>query len=95
MRMTVNRRKVLLSSGTGALAFLSGLAMPAIVRAAERPLVSHGLQAGDVDATSGMIWARSDRPARLHVEVATTESFTDAVRLPPVTALPDSDLTVK
>ncbi len=89
MRMTVNRRKFLLSSASGALAVSGGLAMPAIVRAAERPQVSHGLQAGDIDATSGMIWARSDRPAKLHVEVATTESFADAVKLPPVTALPE------
>jgi alkaline phosphatase D len=95
MRMTVNRRKLLLSSASGALAFSGSLAMPAIVRAEQRPQVSHGLQAGDVDATSGMIWARSDRPARLHVEVATTESFANAVKLPPVTALPDSDLAVK
>jgi alkaline phosphatase D len=95
MRMTVNRRKFLLSSASGALALSGGLAMPAISRAASRPQVSHGLQSGDVDATSGMVWARSDRPARLHVEVATTESFTNATRLPPVTALPDSDLAVK
>jgi alkaline phosphatase D len=95
MRMTVNRRKFLLSSATGALALSRGLAMPAIVRAAERPQVSHGLQAGDIDATSGMIWARSDRPARSQVEVATAESFADAVKLPSVTALPDTDLAVK
>jgi len=95
MRMTVNRRKFLVSSGTGALALSGGLAMPAIVRAAARPQVSHGLQAGDIDATSGMIWARSDRPARLQVEVATTESFANATRLPAVTALPDSDLAAK
>ncbi|MGE0237185.1 MAG: alkaline phosphatase [Parvibaculaceae bacterium] len=95
MRMTVNRRKFLVSSAAGALGLSGGLAMPSIVRAAARPQVSHGLQSGDVDATSGMIWARSDRPARLHVEVATTESFTEARRLPPVIALPESDLAVK
>jgi phosphodiesterase/alkaline phosphatase D-like protein len=52
-----DRRKFLASSATGALALSGGLAMPAIVRAAERPQVSHGLQAGDVDATSAMVWA--------------------------------------
>lgn len=95
MRMTVNRRKFLVSSASGALALSGGLAAPAIVRAADRPQVSHGLQSGDIDATSGMIWARSDRPARMHVEVATTESFKDAVRLPPIDALPESDLAAK
>ena len=95
MRFTVNRRKFMSSSAAGALAFSSGLAMPAISRAADRPIISHGLQSGDVDATSGMIWARSDRPARLHVEVATTESFKDAVRLAPINALPETDFAAK
>ncbi|WP_119390393.1 alkaline phosphatase D family protein [Taklimakanibacter lacteus] len=96
MRFTVNRRKFLTSSAAGALALSGGgLAMPGLSRAADRPVISHGLQSGDVDATSGMIWARSDRPARMFVEVATTESFTDAQRLPPLVALPESDLAVK
>jgi alkaline phosphatase D len=87
----LNRRKFLLSSASGTLA----LAMPAISHAATRPELSHGMQAGDVDATSGMIWARSDRPARLHVQVATTESFKDAVRVASLDARPARDLTVK
>jgi alkaline phosphatase D len=95
MRMTVNRRKFIATSAAGTLAVSSGLAMPALSRAMSRPKVSHGLQSGDIDATSGMIWARSDRPARLLVEVSTSESFTDAVKLPPITALPESDFAVK
>jgi len=96
MRITVNRRKFLTSSAAGALALSgSGLAMPGLSRAADRPMVSHGLQSGDIDSTSGMIWARSDRPARLHVEVATSESFKDATRLAPIDALPESDFAVK
>jgi alkaline phosphatase D len=58
MRMSVNRRRFLLSSATGALTLSGGLAMPTIVRAAARPQVSHGVQSGDIDATSGTIWAR-------------------------------------
>jgi alkaline phosphatase D len=95
MRMTVNRRKFMKSSALGALALSGGLAMPSLSRAAARPVVSHGVQSGDVDATSGMIWARSDRPSRLQVEVATTDSFTDATRLAPLDALPESDFAVK
>jgi alkaline phosphatase D len=96
MRITVNRREFLKSSAAGALAFSgSGLALPALSRAADRPMVSHGIQSGDVDATSGMIWARSDQPARLHVEVATSDSFKDAIRLAPIDALPESDLVAK
>jgi alkaline phosphatase D len=92
MRITVNRRKFIKSSA-GALAL--SVAMPALSRAADRPLVSHGVQSGDVDATSGVIWARSDRPARLHVEVATSDSFKDATRLASVDALPGADFAIK
>jgi alkaline phosphatase D len=84
----INRRRFLVSSA-------GIVAMPALSRAAARPLVSHGVQSGDVDQTSGVIWARSDRPARLHIEVATTESFADARKLKPVTALPGTDLAAK
>ncbi|HYN64562.1 MAG TPA: alkaline phosphatase D family protein, partial [Candidatus Limnocylindrales bacterium] len=56
---------------------------------------SHGVQSGDVDATSGMVWTRVDRPARILMEYATTESFADPVRLPPLEALPATDLTAK
>ena len=85
--MTTRRRLLLASAGL--------LAMPALSRAASRPVISHGVQSGDVDQTSGIIWARSDRPARLHIEIATTESFANARKLRPLTALPGSDLAVK
>src|SRR5204863_1336923 len=71
MRITLTRRKFIKWSAAGALA------MPGLSRAADRPLVSHGVQSGDIEATTGVVWARSDRPARLHIEVATTESFKD------------------
>lgn len=45
--------------------------------------------------SSGMIWTRTDRPARVAIEIATTESFADARALAPLNALPDSDLAVK
>jgi alkaline phosphatase D len=53
------------------------------------------VQSGDVTTNSGMVWARTDRPAQMLVEVATTESFKDARALPPINALPDSDFTAK
>src|SRR4029079_2398814 len=95
MLFTMNRRSFLKRTATGSRAFVAGLAMPAIVRAQARPVITHGLQSGDVNASSAMIWARVDRPAQMLVEVATTDSFKDAVKLAPVNALPDSDLTVK
>ncbi|CAM5370485.1 hypothetical protein SRIMM317S_03184 [Streptomyces rimosus subsp. rimosus] len=37
-----------------------------------------GVQAGDVTASSGLVWVRSDRPARMIVQTAATESFRNA-----------------
>ena len=85
-------RRAVLAGGT---AFAASLAMPSISRAASRPVFTHGVQSGDIDTASGMIWTRTDRPARVMMEVATTESFADARRLTPVDALPDSDFAVK
>ncbi|BBU56583.1 alkaline phosphatase [Mameliella alba] len=86
-----NRRAFL----AGSTAFAASLAMPAISRASARPVFTHGVQSGDVDMSSGMIWTRTDRPARVMMEVSTTESFADARRLAPLDALPESDFAVK
>jgi alkaline phosphatase D len=69
--------------------------MPAISRAQSRPLVTHGVQSGDVDISSGMIWARADKPSRMDVDIAKTESFANARRLAPVHALPEGDFAAK
>ena len=58
--------------------------MPYLSRAADRPLVTHGVQSGDVGADGGVVWARADRPSQMMVEVATTESFGNARALPPI-----------
>ncbi|GAA6160643.1 alkaline phosphatase [Ruegeria sp. HU-ET01832] len=86
-----NRRAFL----AGSTAFAASLSMPAISRASSRPVFTHGVQSGDVDTTSGMIWTRTDRPARVMMEVSTTESFADARKLTPMDAIPNSDLAVK
>ena len=85
-------RRAVLASGT---AFAASLAMPALSRAASRPAFTHGVQSGDVDKSSGMIWTRTDRPAKVMMEVSTTESFDNAMKLPPLDALPETDLAVK
>ena len=77
---------------------LTGLAAsaPALVRAeASRPQVSWGSQVGDVSPDAAMVWCRTDRPARLHVEWSTTDSFADARRLLGPAALEDSDFTAR
>lgn len=91
MNVCFSRRTLLKGSVSTGLA----LAMPAISRAQSRPVLTHGLQSGDVNTSSGVIWARADRPSRVFIEYATSDSFNDAVRLPYETALPESDLAVK
>src|SRR3954465_2369808 len=88
-RMT--RRRFLASTAAGA----GLLALPALSRAADRPMVSHGVQSGDIGIDSGMIWSRADRASQMMVEIATTESFADARALPLVNALPETDFTAK
>ena len=80
---------------TAAATGIGAIALPYISRATDRPVVTHGVQSGDVSSDGGVVWARSDRPSQMLVEVATTESFKDARALPPIAALPESDFTAK
>ena len=85
-------RRAVLAGGT---AFAARLAMPSLSRASNRPVFSHGLQSGDVDTSSGMIWSRMNRPSKVMMEISTTESFTNPIALAPMDATPASDFTVK
>ena len=42
-----------------------------------------------------MVWARTDRPARMLIEAATTDSFRDIHYTTFVDALPETDFTAK
>ena len=95
MSRAPSRRGFITSAGATGLVAASAIAFPFYSRSAARPRFTHGVQSGDVDADSAMIWTRADRPARVSFEIATTESFSDPVRLAPLDALPSRDLTVK
>ncbi|MCQ8781782.1 alkaline phosphatase D family protein [Mangrovibrevibacter kandeliae] len=97
MRQTLKftRRHFLASAGAAGVVAGSGLAMPSISRAQSRPSFTHGVQSGDVDTSSGMAWVRADRPSHVDFEWATTESFKNARKLHPLTAMPESDFAVK
>ena len=84
--------RFLSTAGAGAI---GALAMPYLSRAADRPIVTSGVQSGDIGADGGVVWARADRPSQMLVDVATTESFANARTLPPIAALPESDFTAK
>ena len=60
-----------------------------------RPLTTWGVQSGDVTHTSGIVWSRTDRPARMLVEVAATESFRRLRGSWTVDVGPDTDFTGK
>ena len=90
-----SRRRFLTSAGAAGAVMLGGIAKPYLSRAADRPRITHGIQSGDISISSGVVWARADRPARMHVEVSTTESFAEIVRAVSADALPDSDFTAK
>ena len=96
VRARVSRRRFLLKAAAStAISAVGGIAKPYLSRAADRPLITHGIQSGDVSVDSGVIWARADRPARMLVEVATSDSFKTIDRALFVDALPESDFTAK
>tara|TARA_R110001583_G_scaffold193866_2_gene363339 strand:- start:38145 stop:39782 length:1638 start_codon:yes stop_codon:yes gene_type:complete len=96
MSIRLTRRTFLKSTGTaGAASVLGGFFMPSISRAADRPVITHGVQSGDVTANSARIWARADRPSRMIAEIATTEGFSKSVKLPYVDVLTEGDLAGK
>src|SRR5260221_5436527 len=93
---SLTRRRFLTTAASSAvMAAAGGIAKPALSRAADRLVITHGGQSGDGPIDSGIVWARADRPSRLLVEVATGESFKTIRSAVFVDALPETDFTVK
>src|SRR5262245_59999334 len=90
-------RRQFLATTVAATTFnlIGGVARPFISRAGDRPVITHGIQSGDVSTDSGIVWARTDRPSRMLVEIATTESFKDIRNGAFVSALTETDFTAK
>ncbi|ASF08894.1 putative phosphodiesterase/alkaline phosphatase [Nocardia brasiliensis NBRC 14402] len=91
-----SRRTLLRTSALGlvaapALAACASNDGPGLVR--QRPVLTHGVAVGDPRTDGALIWARSDQPAKLIVETASTESFTNAKRFAGPLLTPDSDGT--
>ncbi|WP_406273131.1 alkaline phosphatase D family protein [Nocardia sp. NBC_00881] len=92
----ISRRTLLRASALGlvtapALSACSSGSGPGLVR--QRPVLTHGVAVGDPRNDGALIWARADRPAKLIVETAATESFTNAERFTGPLLTPDSDGT--
>jgi alkaline phosphatase D len=94
-RSLTRRRLLATSAAATGLSLIDGIARPYLSRAQDRPLLTHGIQAGDVSIDSGVVWARADRPSRMLVEVATSDSFKDLHSSVFVDALPETDFTAK
>jgi alkaline phosphatase D len=80
---------------TLASASAAAITSPAFSLSPQRPLVTHGVQSGDVSLDSGMVWARADRPARMFIEAATTDTFKETYHASFADALPETDFTAK
>lgn len=94
-RSAITRRHLLQTSGAGMTLATSGFfAAPAIAQAG-RPVITHGIQSGDISANSAVVWSRADRPSRMMIELAATEDFRNPVLVRGPHALETSDYTAK
>jgi alkaline phosphatase D len=96
----IDRRSVLRAGALGLGATAAGLIVPAVARAAPlvrtgRPVLTHGVQSGDVTADGALVWTRADRPSRMLVEVSRDPSFRHARRLRGPVLTPDTGGTGK
>jgi alkaline phosphatase D len=66
--MTLTRRRFLQAgAAAGASLVVAPGRAPAHIRS--RPVLTHGIQSGEVGANTGVVWARADRPSRMLVQV--------------------------
>ena len=94
------RRRLILSGAAG-----TGLGMQSILAHAQapaavtldraRPQFPSGVQSGDVTADRALVWARSDRTARMWLEWSTTAGFGDVKRVRGPFATEASDHTAR
>ncbi|NGO68355.1 alkaline phosphatase D family protein [Streptomyces boncukensis] len=90
-RRTVLRGSLGASAALSVPLLASGAAPAQALRG--RPAARWGVQTGDVTATSGLVWVRSDRRARMVVETSATESFRRSRRWHGPLVGPDTDFT--
>ena len=93
---SATRRRFLMTAASAtATTTLGTIALPSFSRSSQRPVITHGVQSGDVSTDTGMVWARTDRPARMLIEASTGDSFKDVCHASYVDALPETDFTAK
>src|SRR5688572_16375773 len=101
MTILIPRRKLLIAGTAGSLgggltSILAHAQAPAATTSdAARPGFPSGVQSGDVQADRGVVWARSDRPARMWIDWATTAEFARPNRVRGPYALEATDHTAR
>jgi len=98
METHLSRRALLGAGGAAALALATPGAAAArrrgrVLRAGDAPQVTHGVQSGEVGAHRAVVWARTDRPAHMLVDVSPTESFRRSRRAGRRLVTAESDFT--
>ena len=92
IRSTMQRRRLLQSAACAG----GCVCAPAIVRAqSARIAAPYGVQVGDVVGDRAIIWSRTDRPARMRVRWATTESMAEIAGGAITHVVEDRDFTGK
>jgi len=81
-------RRGFLAGGAAALASACGPKLAAVTRP---PVVTHGLQVGDVQTGRALVWARCSEPARLVIEWDTTAAFANPRRVRGPVVTPDGE----
>lgn len=90
-------------AGTGG-ALVANACLPGLLRAQGpvvlpseelRPKMPYGVASGDILSDQAVLWSRVDRPARMLIDVATTESMQNARTIVGPAALADTDFTAK
>src|SRR5712691_942962 len=81
--------------GLGGSRAWAGRAPGVVTSDGARPGIPSGTSAGDVTAGRATVWSRTDRPARMVVEYATTDSFASARRVVGPAALEETGFTAR
>jgi alkaline phosphatase D len=96
--MNLSRRQLLaataVAGATAAVPSVAAAAVPSVVRR-DRPALPSGIMSGDVTSNSAVVWSRTDRRARLVVDLTSQGRFDRAIRLHgPITSA-DQDYTAQ
>ena len=94
-RRSFLKKAGMLTGGIAACGTLSNKSAAIISSDSERPLLEQGIQFGDVTTSQGIVWSRSDRPARMIVEYSYDENFARSQVIRGPFALEDTDYTAR